>query len=88
MFDFLNQLFRKFVQPEFTVVISDGMAIATQGTISKKALAEFTEVAKLQGISKGTIYGFKSKGGITLEFSRDIRKSDHQRFRNALSNLK
>jgi len=75
-------IFRKLFPPFFTISIKDGKVNLENGKLTSAFLGDFSSIARKSGISSGWIWGFKSGGGVRLEFSSGIRRGDRQRFRN------
>ena len=80
--DLLKRLMRRLVPPLFTIRLIDGDARLELGKASPGFVRDCREVARASHIRRGWIWGHGSGTNISLEFSKDIREGDRQRFRN------
>lgn len=83
--DLAGGLWRLVVRPAFVIDVRDGAARRRNGDAPAGLVAAFSDVARDFGIERGTIYGVRSRHGLTLDFSADVPSAAHQRFRNVLS---
>lgn len=79
MFDW----FRRVLHPSiFEVVLERGRARAVKGDVKGAFLNDCADAARFRGIERGRIFGVRSRGGIRLEFSKEIPTEARQAFRN------
>lgn len=66
----------------FVVELTPEGARVLRGEAPKVFVSACTDVARLQGLQQGRVYGVRERDGAGLRFSRDIPEPARQAFRN------
>ncbi len=67
----------------FTIVLDESGAALRRGQAPAAFVRHCSTIARDAGLESGSIYGTRSRQGVSLRFSRDVPEHLHQRFRNA-----
>lgn len=79
---FLGLFFLLRTRVRFVMEIRDGVARVRHGDPPSSFVRGCGEVARIHGVTRGTISGIRTGSGIRLQFSTDIPQRAHQPFRN------
>jgi hypothetical protein len=80
--DLLKRFFRSLRPPLFTIRVKNGSASLSGGAATPAFVRDCSAVASASDIRQGWIWGTRSRGRFSLDFSSGIGEKDRQRFRN------